>query len=72
MTEYTDEYLQKKMEAMMAPMEAAFKSCKDRDEVLMLASAMMGYSKTIFEAMVGVAGTRNLMESMLPEVPAKE
>lgn len=72
MTKYTDEYVRDRMQELMKPMEDAIHGAKDVDEVLMIASAMMGYSKNLFVAMIGDAGARNLMESMLPEVPSKE
>jgi hypothetical protein len=51
------------MKELMKPLEQQIMMCDDREDVLMLACAMLDKVKTILDSQIGEAGRRDIIES---------
>tara|TARA_B110000037_G_scaffold220410_1_gene288258 strand:+ start:1923 stop:2111 length:189 start_codon:yes stop_codon:yes gene_type:complete len=52
-----------RMKELMKPLEQQIMMCDDREDVLMLACAMLDKVKTILDSQIGEAGRRDIIES---------
>ena len=59
------EAVRKRMAELMAPVEQQIMMCDDRQELLMMACAMMQRTTEIFEAELGVEGRKRMYEDMV-------
>ena len=56
--------VQKRMAELMKPIEQQIMMCDDRNELLMLACAMMTTVKDIFDVELGEAGRRKMFKDL--------
>jgi hypothetical protein len=52
----------KKMKELMAPIEQQIMMCDSREDVLMLACAMLDKAKTILDSQIGVEGRKTIIK----------
>lgn len=51
-----------RMLELMAPIERQIMMCDDKADLLMIASAMMVYAKSIFDNEVGISGRKQMFK----------
>lgn len=61
----TTEEVQQNMERLIKPVMTAVESCKNVEEVLMLASVMITTAQEIFENAIGRDNTKTMLEGLI-------
>ena len=57
--------IQKRMAELMEPIDRQIMMCDDRDEILMLACAMLQRVREIFDQQLSVEGRKKMFRSMV-------
>lgn len=57
--------IQKRMQVLMQPLDQQIMMCDNREDLLMLACAMMTTVKDIFDQQLGVAGRKKMFKDLV-------
>ncbi len=53
----------KRMKELCQPIEQQILMCDDKEDVLMMACAMLQHAKTMLDSQIGVSGRKQILES---------
>jgi hypothetical protein len=57
-------YIEKRMTELMEPVDQQIMMCDNREEILMMACAMMQRVRELFDSQIGVEGRKTMFKEM--------
>jgi len=58
------EYVQERMAELMQPIDQQIMMCDDKDEIMMLACAMLQRTREIFDLQLGIGGRKAMFKDL--------